>query len=175
MAQPDAELARVLHDHETRLGSMERAGQLRRSTVPGPDGSEVGLVPAVQSGLAAGAAIPGLREDLTAAEQQVADAMEEVEQSREDIGTALSQAGEAILAADQLATRIEDEVLPAISDAAASPVTDERLASGSLTVWPFADSTIPLGALKPGAVGSTELADFSVAVTKLRDRRHHLY
>lgn len=71
--------------------------------------------------------------------------------------------------------RIDGEVTQAINDAAASLVTDERFDPGSLTVWPFIEGTIPSGALAPNSVGSNEIADFSVAVTKLKSTRHHLY
>lgn len=63
----------------------------------------------------------------------------------------------------------------AINEAAASPVTDERLSAGSLTVWPFQQGSIPSGALEPGAIGEGDIADFSIAVKKLRSDRHFLY
>lgn len=63
----------------------------------------------------------------------------------------------------------------AINDAAASPVTDERLSEGSLTVWPFQDSTVPQGALAPGAVGEDDIADFAIAAKKINSTRHMLY
>jgi hypothetical protein len=71
--------------------------------------------------------------------------------------------------------RIDGEVLPAINAAAASPITDARLTEGSLTKWPFQEGTIPAGALAPGAVSGTDLANFSIAVTKFKSDRHHLY
>lgn len=71
--------------------------------------------------------------------------------------------------------RIDDEVFPAIDAAAASPITDARLTEGSLTKWPFQQGTIPAGALAPGAVKGSDLADFSIAVTKFKSDRHHLY
>lgn len=94
--------------------------------------------------------------------------LEELEEANKRIG----QAAKDIIAAGK---RLDDEILPAISDAAASPVTDDRLAAGSLTVWPFAHNAIPPGALAPGSVGSGDIADFSIAVTKFKDTRHHLY
>jgi hypothetical protein len=82
--------------------------------------------------------------------------------------------GEKLELTDQevngLSGRLDNEIVPAINAAAASPVTDARLAEGSLTVWPFAPNTIPAG-----TIGSTELEDFSILVTKLRTDRHHLY
>lgn len=63
----------------------------------------------------------------------------------------------------------------AIDDAAASPVTDERLQAGSLTVWPFQDKTVPEGALAPGAVKQDDIADFAIAVKKINSNRHMLY
>lgn len=97
----------------------------------------------------------------------------------EDLAASLEQASSdatlALGAAAQQQQRIDNEVFPAISDAAASPVTNSRLIGDSLTVWPFKANTIPAGALAPGAVGANEIADFSVAVTKLKSNRHHLY
>lgn len=72
-------------------------------------------------------------------------------------------------------SRIDDEILPAINDAYASPVTDSRLVEGSLTKWPFVGGSIPAGALAPGAIGNANIADFAIAVTKLKDDRHHVY
>lgn len=69
-----------------------------------------------------------------------------------------------------LTGRLDNEILPAIDEAAASPITDSRLQAGSLSVWPFTPDAIP-----PGTIGGTELADFSILVTKLNTNRHHLY
>lgn len=93
---------------------------------------------------------------------------EELKEANERI----DEAANAIVAAGK---RLDEEILPAISDAAASPVTDDRLSAGSLTVWPFKGKTIPPGALAPGSVGSSEIADFTIAVTKFKDDRHRLY
>lgn len=71
--------------------------------------------------------------------------------------------------------RIDAEVLPAITDAAASPVTDSRLVEGSLTKWPFQGGTIPAGALAPGAIAGPEISDFALTVKKFKNDRHHLY
>lgn len=68
-----------------------------------------------------------------------------------------------------------DTVGKAINDAATSPVTDERLAEGTLTVWPFQGEAVPPGALAPGAVGEGDIADFAVAVKKLNTNRHMIY
>ncbi len=95
-----------------------------------------------------------------------------VREELEDANARIDQAASDIVAAGK---RLDNEILPAINDAAASPVTDARLAAGSLTVWPFQASAIPPGALAPGSVSSGDIADFSIAVTKFKDRRHHLY
>lgn len=139
-------LANELADLRRRIVAMERGSQLAHSTV-NVGGEAVKVPDALGAGVQAQAEIPGLRTDL-------------------------DQAADDIVAAQ---TRIDEEVLPAIDDAAASPVTDDRLEAGSLTVWPFADQTVPAGALAAGSVGSAEIADFSVAVTKLKSERHHLY
>lgn len=79
-------------------------------------------------------------------------------------------------AAEMVVGAIGDKTVgEAINDAAASPVTDERLAAGSLTVWPFQPGSVPAGALEPGSVTETAIADFSIAVKKLRSDRHFLY
>lgn len=70
---------------------------------------------------------------------------------------------------------IDTEVFPAIDEAAVSPVTDARLEADSLSIWPFVDSTIPRGALEPGAVEQNDIADFAISVKKLNSLRHHLY
>lgn len=89
-----------------------------------------------------------------------------------DIGEKIDQAASDLL---DVHGRLTNEILPAISDAAASPITDARLAAGSLTVWPFQEGAVPAGGLAPGSVGSGEIADFAIAVTKLKSARHHLY
>lgn len=58
----------------------------------------------------------------------------------------------------------------ALNDAATSLITDERLPDGTLTKWPFADNTVPAG-----TIGSNEIADFSLLVTKFKTNRHHIY
>lgn len=62
-----------------------------------------------------------------------------------------------------------------IDDAAASLVTDARLATSSLTKWPFVQNTIPSGAFAPGSVNGNDIADFALAVTKLKSNRHQIY
>lgn len=62
-----------------------------------------------------------------------------------------------------------------IHDAATSLITDDRLEAGTLTKWPFQANTIPTGALQPGSVTGTSIADFSLAVTKMTTNRHQIY
>lgn len=72
--------------------------------------------------------------------------------------------------------RVDVDLPQLIDDAAASPVTDARLPQdGSLTIWPFSKGTIPSGALAPGAVGSQELADFSLNARKFKTTQHIIY
>jgi hypothetical protein len=66
--------------------------------------------------------------------------------------------------------RIDNEILPAITEAANSPITDDRLIAGSLSTWPFAPNAIP-----EGSVGSAELTDFSLVARKFKDDRHRIY
>lgn len=114
---------------------------------------------------AAGKASPASAAAAATVEQPVDPGEVQAELTRLDQD--LTQAGQDIIAVN---TRIDTDVAAAIDEAAASPITDSRLQEGSLTVWPFADNTIPAG-----TVGSTELKDFSILVTKFNDRRHHLY
>lgn len=75
-------------------------------------------------------------------------------------------------------TSIQDEIAPypqMIDDAASSLITDARLVEGSLTKWPFQSQTIPSGAFAPGAVNGNDIANFSLAVTKLQSNRHQIY
>ncbi|MBU3995007.1 MAG: hypothetical protein KKF42_04410 [Actinobacteria bacterium] len=99
---------------------------------------------------------------------------QELDAAAASLAVATEDAAAALGAATAANTRIDDEVLPAIDDAAASPVTDARLTAGSLTVWPFQNSTIPAGALEPGAVGGTDIADFAVTAKKLSTTRLHI-
>jgi hypothetical protein len=86
--------------------------------------------------------------------------------------TTLGELGDDLVATK---TRIDDEVMPAIDEAAASPITDSRITEGSLTVWPFQEGSVPQGALAPGSVGANDIADFSIVARKLNDSRHHIY
>ena len=124
------------------------------------------------------------------AESEIAQRVEDEAADRgaalEDVGSALDgmtselsglagslDALDTSLRADmaQVETNLEGQ----INDAAASLVTDARIEPGSLTIWPFIQNVIPAGSFAPGAVGSTDIKDFSVAVTKLKSTRHHLY
>ena len=70
---------------------------------------------------------------------------------------------------------VDDRIAQAIDDSLALPLSDERFQESSLTIWPFIQGAVPIGALAPGAVGSDELADFSLVVRKFKDDRHRLY
>lgn len=70
---------------------------------------------------------------------------------------------------------VDDKIAQAISDSEARPITSDRFTEDSLTIWPFVQNTIPAGALAPGAVGSNDIADFSLVVRKFKDDRHRLY
>jgi len=70
---------------------------------------------------------------------------------------------------------VDDKINQAISDSEAKPITSDRFSENSWDIWPFVENTIPSGALAPGAVGSSDLADFAVAVKNIRDDRHRLY
>ena len=70
---------------------------------------------------------------------------------------------------------VDDRIAQAIDDSLAIPLSDERFTDASLTIWPFIQGAVPIGALAPGAVGSDELADFSLVVRKFKDDRHRLY
>lgn len=90
-----------------------------------------------------------------------------------EVDVASADAASALGAAAAAQTRIDVEVLPAISDAAASPVTDARLTE-NLTVWPFVGGTVPAGAFAPGSVQGSDIADFALTVKKIRSTRHQL-
>lgn len=139
-------LANELADLRRRVAAMERGSQLAHSTVT-VDGQAVRVPDALTTGVQAAAEIPGLRDDLDQAASDLVDTKD----------------------------RIDNEVLPAIDDAAASPVTDARLAAGSLTTWPFKSGVVPNGALAKGAVGEAEIADFSLVARKFNDDRHRIY
>ena len=68
-----------------------------------------------------------------------------------------------------------EELGQTINAAALAPITDERFDPDSLSVWPFINGAIPRGALSPGAVSGTDIADFSLVVRKFNTNRHQLY
>lgn len=70
---------------------------------------------------------------------------------------------------------VDDKIAQAITDSEAKPITSDRFNENSWDIWPFVENTIPSGALAPGAVGSSDLADFAVTVKNIRDDRHRLY
>lgn len=98
--------------------------------------------------------------------------LENVSRSTAGMQQATATATDAANTAQQI---IEADVFPAIDAAAISPVTDDRLSESSLSIWPFVNSTIPRGALEPGAVEQNDIADFAISVKKLNSLRHHLY
>jgi hypothetical protein len=71
--------------------------------------------------------------------------------------------------------QVDEKIANAINDANAQPLTADRFTENSLDVWPFIQGAVPQGALAPGSVGTSEIADFSIAVKKLKSDRHHLY
>jgi hypothetical protein len=70
---------------------------------------------------------------------------------------------------------VDEKITQAINDANALPITNDRFNEDSLTIWPFVQNTIPAGALAPGAVGSDDIADFTLVARKFKDDRHRLY
>jgi len=70
---------------------------------------------------------------------------------------------------------VDSKISDAISDSNAMPITSDRFTEDSLSIWPFIQGTVPQGALAPGAVGSDDIADFSLVVRKFKDDRHRLY
>lgn len=111
----------------------------------------------------------------TALQDQITTNAGDIATNAANVATVTTTANDAAANAVLANNTITNTVMPAISDAAASPVTDSRLTASSLTVWPFAPSTVPAGSLAPGSIGSNDIADFTIAVTKLSDTRHHLY
>ncbi|WP_050053707.1 hypothetical protein [Pseudarthrobacter siccitolerans] len=146
MATSAERLAAELADTRRRLVALERASQLKHSTID-VEGEAVPLPKAMVAAIEAERDLVTVHEDLDAAGQEL------VAQKR----------------------RVDEEILPAIEDAAASPVTDARLQAGSLTTWPFQAGVVPSGALAPGAVGESQIADFSLVARKFKDDRHRLY
>lgn len=76
-----------------------------------------------------------------------------------------------------LSTLAEDMAMvdQKITDAVAVPITNDRFTEDSLSIWPFTQGLIPNGAIAPGAVGSSDLADFVLTARKFNDDRHRLY
>jgi hypothetical protein len=70
---------------------------------------------------------------------------------------------------------VDDKIQGAISDANAIPITNDRFTEDSLSIWPFIQGLIPNGAMAPGAVGASDLADFVLTARKFNDDRHRLY
>lgn len=73
------------------------------------------------------------------------------------------------------AGQVDDKIAQAIDESLAIPITEDRLPEGEWSIWPFAQNTIPAGSLAPGAVGQTDIADFSITVAKINDDRHRIY
>lgn len=55
----ETDVARIIHRLDQRVGDLERAGQLSRSTVPDENGDERPLLDAVQEGIKAGEQVGG--------------------------------------------------------------------------------------------------------------------
>jgi hypothetical protein len=117
--------------------------------------------------------------------QAIADNQHYLEQLNQDLVTLdqdLSNASDSLIGLQQdlgnldtaLANTTQD-LEQQINEAAVSLITDDRISPDSLTVWPFTQGSIPTGALAPGSVGANDIANFSIAVTKLKSTRHHLY
>ncbi len=135
MTQPDAELARLLHDFGARLESLERTGILSRSTIPGSDGAPMPLVPAVQAGVGASVEIPGLRDDLAAAAALIASTRTELEAQLADAELGLEGAGARLTEAEGLLAdafgRLDTDVPAAIEAARASAVSTASAAAAT--------------------------------------------
>lgn len=119
--------------------------------------------------------LDGLADSLGKAAQDVADlqlTLDETQAGIVDIDIRLGEAASELVRSND---RIDNEILPAINDAAASPITDARMKPGSITVWPFTTGAVPAGAIAPGAVSSKEIADFSLVAKKFKDDRHRIY
>lgn len=108
-------------------------------------------------------AVDNAKRDLTDLNETLNETRREVV----DLDDRLGEAGEDLY---KFSKRIDEEILPAIDDAAASPITDARFKAGSITVWPFAAGTMPAG-----SVGSHEISDFSLVAKKFKDDRHRIY
>lgn len=151
---------------DTLKGTIEtpRGGEIVVSPLVGGVPVYARLVARNAAGKASGASFVGSG---TPQAVEVAPVLEEIDAAE----IRITNAAEMLLGL----TPDDGTVGVAINDAAASPVTDERLAEGSLTVWPFQEQTVPQGALQPGAVGAGDLADFAVAVKNIKSNRHMLY
>lgn len=97
-------------------------------------------------------------------DQSIADAIERIDNDTSVITESLSDLTQEVSTYPQR-----------IDDAAASLITDARLAEGSLSKWPFMSNVVPAGALAPGSVMGADIADFALAVTKLKSNRHQIY
>jgi hypothetical protein len=97
-------------------------------------------------------------------DETIAEEIRRIDEITADQGTSLSNLTDEI-----------SDFPQQIHDAANSLITDDRIQEGTLTKWPFQPNTIPSGALQPGAVNGTSIADFSLAVTKMNTLRHQIY
>jgi hypothetical protein len=124
------------------------------------------------------APLPGQLSELEADLAPLPDKIAQIEIDLEPLPGQLAQLETDLAEVPGQIAAIEEEIAPypqMISDAAASVITDARLVEGSLTKWPFQGNTIPSGAFAPGAVRNNDIADFSLAVTKLKSNRHQIY
>lgn len=96
-----------------------------------------------------------------------AEALVQVTKAQDVVGTAQEELKQSMTELDTDLQQINEEL--------ALPITDAKLLAGSLSVWPFQESTIPAGALEQGAVGSTDIADFAITAKKFNDNRHHIF
>ena len=159
------------------------SGVTAGAAIPGLQGDLAANALAIDENVAALVVLDAdLASGLGALDADLATTIDDLALAQADATSALTDAADAVLAADlarqdaaAVDSRIDVEIVPAINDAAASPVTDARLLAGSLTVWPFQADAIPAGALAPGAVASGDIADFAITVKKLKSDRHHLY
>lgn len=118
--------------------------------------------------------LAGMDEALAKARQDLIDLDTSLGEARRDLTEIDGKLDDAAFDLVHGIGRIDEEIIK-INDAAAKPLTDARFTLGSLTVWPFQNETVPRGALAQGAVGSHEIADFSMVAKKFKDDRHRLY
>lgn len=114
--------------------------------------------------------LDGMGELLDTAKRDVDDLNSSLAEARREVTDLDDRLADAALDLAHQSKRIDDEILPAINDAAASPITDARLKAGSITVWPFTPGAIP-----QGTIGAHEISDFSLVARKFKDDRHRLY